>query len=130
MMMGCTLVVCLPQQTFGLSLWMQELVSVLKFMSSHQFFCTRYNTTFHKNAIANKWFSEESQLLFYLQDWIMEQWEKSYYITAIAGSTNGSSLVVMSKGTKVTAAYYSCLRLVFYFLISSKYPFVSQGLCC
>jgi hypothetical protein len=32
----------------------------------------------------------------------MEQWEKSYYITAIAGSTNGSSLVVMSKGMKVT----------------------------
>jgi hypothetical protein len=32
----------------------------------------------------------------------MEQWEKSYYITAIAGSTNGSSLVVMSKGLNFT----------------------------
>jgi len=28
----------------------------------------------------------------------MEQWEKNYYITSIAGVTNGSSLVVMSKG--------------------------------
>lgn len=28
----------------------------------------------------------------------MEQWEKSYYISSIAGANNGSSLVVMSKG--------------------------------
>ena len=28
----------------------------------------------------------------------MEQWEKNYYITAVAGVINGSSLVVMSKG--------------------------------
>jgi hypothetical protein len=28
----------------------------------------------------------------------MEQWEKNYYITALAGANNGSSLVVMSKG--------------------------------
>ena len=28
----------------------------------------------------------------------MEQWEKNYYITAVAGAANGSSLVVMSKG--------------------------------
>lgn len=28
----------------------------------------------------------------------MDQWEKNFYITAIAGSANGSSLVVMSKG--------------------------------
>jgi hypothetical protein len=35
----------------------------------------------------------------------MEHWEKSYYITAIAGAANGSSLlVVMSKGM---AACYS-----------------------
>ena len=33
-----------------------------------------------------------------LQEWITEQWEKNYHITAIAGATNGSSLVVMSKG--------------------------------
>jgi hypothetical protein len=28
----------------------------------------------------------------------MEQWEKGYYINAVAGVANGSSLVVMSKG--------------------------------
>lgn len=28
----------------------------------------------------------------------MEQWEKNYYITALAGANSGSSLVVMSKG--------------------------------
>lgn len=28
----------------------------------------------------------------------MEQWEKSYYISALAGANNGSSFVVMSKG--------------------------------
>jgi len=33
-----------------------------------------------------------------LQEWITEQWEKNYHITAVAGATNGSSLVVMSKG--------------------------------
>lgn len=36
----------------------------------------------------------------------MEQWEKNFYITAIAGATNGSSLVVMSKG----------LLIIFYLL--------------
>ena len=34
-----------------------------------------------------------------LQEWIMEQWEKNFYISAIAGANNGSSLVVMSKGS-------------------------------
>jgi len=28
----------------------------------------------------------------------MEQWDKSYYISSVAGSNNGSSIVVMSKG--------------------------------
>lgn len=37
-------------------------------------------------------------LCFFYQDWIMEQWEKSYYISSIAGAANGSSLVIMSKG--------------------------------
>ncbi|MED6198897.1 Casein kinase 1-like protein hd16 [Stylosanthes scabra] len=35
---------------------------------------------------------------FLHKEWIMEQWEKNYYISAIAGANNGSSLVVMSKG--------------------------------
>ena len=37
-------------------------------------------------------------LLDFHQDWIMEQWEKNYYISSIVGAANGSSLVVMSKG--------------------------------
>lgn len=28
----------------------------------------------------------------------MEQWDKSFYISSVAGSNNGSSIVVMSKG--------------------------------
>lgn len=32
------------------------------------------------------------------QEWITEQWDKSYYITSIAGACNGSSLVIMSQG--------------------------------
>ncbi|KAJ0605746.1 hypothetical protein HanHA300_Chr02g0066441 [Helianthus annuus] len=36
--------------------------------------------------------------VFLHKDWIMEQWEKNYYISSIAGTDNESSLVVMSKG--------------------------------
>ncbi|CAN1331185.1 Casein kinase 1-like protein HD16 [Linum perenne] len=36
--------------------------------------------------------------VFLPKEWIVEQWDKNFYITSIAGSTNGSSLVVMSKG--------------------------------
>ncbi|KAE9462307.1 hypothetical protein C3L33_05785, partial [Rhododendron williamsianum] len=35
---------------------------------------------------------------FLHKEWIMEQWEKNFYISSIAGANNGSSLVVMSKG--------------------------------
>ncbi|OMO56026.1 kinase family protein, partial [Corchorus capsularis] len=34
---------------------------------------------------------------FLRKEWIMDQWEKNYYISSIAGSTCGSSLVVMFK---------------------------------
>ncbi|KAM3385662.1 hypothetical protein ACQJBY_009439 [Aegilops geniculata] len=44
--------------------------------------------------------------VFLHKDWIMDQWEKSFYITAIAGALNGSSLVVMSKGTPYTQQSY------------------------
>ncbi|KAJ6349458.1 hypothetical protein OIU77_006938 [Salix suchowensis] len=40
----------------------------------------------------------ELSAVFLHKDWIMEQWEKNYYISSIAGASNGSSLVVMSKG--------------------------------
>lgn len=28
----------------------------------------------------------------------MEQWDKNFYITSVAGASNGNALVVMSKG--------------------------------
>ncbi|ONM28586.1 Protein kinase family protein [Zea mays] len=34
---------------------------------------------------------------FTSQEWIMEQWERNFYITALAGANNGSSLVIMSR---------------------------------
>ncbi|CAN1836637.1 Casein kinase 1-like protein HD16, partial [Linum perenne] len=43
---------------------------------------------------------------FLNKDWIMEQWGLSYYISAIAGANNGSSLVVMSKGTQYQQQSY------------------------
>ncbi|ONI15773.1 hypothetical protein PRUPE_3G060400 [Prunus persica] len=48
------------------------------------------------------------------KEWIMEQWENNYYISAIAGATNGSSLVVMSKGTPFTQQSYK---------VSDTFPF-------
>ncbi|XP_012570657.1 casein kinase 1-like protein HD16 [Cicer arietinum] len=51
---------------------------------------------------------------FLHKEWIMEQWEKNYYISAIAGSTNGSSLVVMSKGTQYLQQSYK---------VSDSFPF-------
>lgn len=41
----------------------------------------------------------------------MEQWEKNYYISSIAGANNGSSLVVMSKGkytSKISCSINLC----------------------
>ncbi|KAD0540122.1 hypothetical protein E3N88_44095 [Mikania micrantha] len=49
-----------------------------------------------------------------LQEWIMEQWEKNYYISSIAGANNGSSLVVMSKGTPYSQQSYK---------VSDSFPF-------
>ncbi|CAI0409043.1 unnamed protein product [Linum tenue] len=40
------------------------------------------------------------------KEWIVEQWEKNYYISAVAGANNGSSLVVMSKGTQFLQQSY------------------------
>lgn len=37
----------------------------------------------------------------------MDQWEKNYYISCLAGATNGSSLVVMSKGKAWNYTKYS-----------------------
>ncbi|XP_024962092.1 casein kinase 1-like protein HD16 isoform X2 [Cynara cardunculus var. scolymus] len=52
--------------------------------------------------------------MFLHKEWIMEQWEKNYYISAIAGANNGSSLVVMSKGTQYIQQSYK---------VSESFPF-------
>lgn len=39
----------------------------------------------------------------------MEQWEKNYYISSIAGAANGSSLVVMSKGWLITCFFHGSI---------------------
>ncbi|RYQ85274.1 hypothetical protein Ahy_B10g104780 isoform C [Arachis hypogaea] len=51
---------------------------------------------------------------FLHKEWIMEQWEKNYYISAVAGANNGSSLVVMSKGTHYLQQSYK---------VSDSFPF-------
>ncbi|KEH36077.1 casein kinase I-like protein [Medicago truncatula] len=51
---------------------------------------------------------------FLHKEWIMEQWDKNYYISAIAGASNGSSLVVMSKGTQYMQQSYK---------VSDSFPF-------
>uniref|UniRef100_A0A803KLY0 non-specific serine/threonine protein kinase n=1 Tax=Chenopodium quinoa TaxID=63459 RepID=A0A803KLY0_CHEQI len=51
---------------------------------------------------------------FLHKEWIMEQWEKNFYISSVAGASNGSSLVVMSKGTQYTQQSYK---------VSDAFPF-------
>ncbi|XAR53322.1 Non-specific serine/threonine protein kinase [Bertholletia excelsa] len=52
--------------------------------------------------------------VFLHKEWIMEQWDKNYYITALAGASNGNALVVMSKGTTYTQQSYK---------VSDVFPF-------
>lgn len=51
---------------------------------------------------------------FLHKEWIMDQWERNYYITALAGANNGSSLLVMSRGTNYTQQSYK---------VSETFPF-------
>ncbi|GAB4850277.1 Casein kinase 1-like protein hd16 [Ancistrocladus abbreviatus] len=51
---------------------------------------------------------------FLHKEWIMEQWEKNYYISTVAGNDDGSSLVVMSKGTQYLQQSYK---------VSDSFPF-------
>ncbi|XP_027902260.1 casein kinase 1-like protein HD16 [Vigna unguiculata] len=51
---------------------------------------------------------------FLHKEWIMEQWENNYYISAIAGVYTGCSLVVMSKGTQYVQQSYK---------VSESFPF-------
>jgi hypothetical protein len=52
--------------------------------------------------------------VFLRKEWIMEQWDKNYYITSFAGACNGSAFVVMSKGTTYTQQSYK---------VSDVFPF-------
>ncbi|CAM0876791.1 unnamed protein product [Alopecurus aequalis] len=63
----------------------------------------------------------ELSKLFVHKDWIMEQWDNDFYITAIAGATNGSSLVVMSKGTPYTQQSYRVSESFPYKWINKKW---------
>lgn len=64
-----------------------------------------------------------------LKDWIMEQWDKNYYISAIAGSNSGSSLVVMSKGKRDYIFAYKCYlsELNHMFLSNVGTPYLQQS---
>ncbi|GAV79502.1 LOW QUALITY PROTEIN: Pkinase domain-containing protein/Aldedh domain-containing protein [Cephalotus follicularis] len=52
--------------------------------------------------------------IFLPKEWIMEQWDKNYYITSVAGALNGTAMVVMSKGTSYTQQSYK---------VSDVFPF-------
>lgn len=56
----------------------------------------------------------ELSSVFLHKEWIMEQWDKNYYITSLAGANNGSALVVMSKGTTFSQQSYK---------VSDVFPF-------
>lgn len=55
------------------------------------------------------------------KEWITEQWDRNYYISALAGATNGSSLVVMSKGTTFTQQSYKVSDTFPYKWINKKW---------
>lgn len=52
--------------------------------------------------------------IFLHKEWIMDQWDKNYYITSVAGACNGSALVVMSQGVPYTQQSYK---------VSDVFPF-------
>lgn len=58
---------------------------------------------------------------FLHKEWVMDQWERDYYITAVAGANNGSSLVVMSKGTRYTQQSYKVSNSFPYKWINKKW---------
>ena len=57
----------------------------------------------------------------------MEKWEEGYYITAMAGSMSGASLVVMSKGTPYTQQSYKVMMR--YWLFCLLYLLMRGMLC-
>ncbi|OEL30985.1 Casein kinase I-like protein 2 [Dichanthelium oligosanthes] len=79
----------------------------------------------HKVKRLDKLFSTLQNLMVdlfpYMKEWIMDQWERNYYITALAGANNGSSLVVMSKGTTYTQQSYKVSDTFPYKWINKKW---------
>ncbi len=63
------------------------------------------------NHTAQTWTVEPE---FLPKKWVMQQWDQGYYITTVAGASNGHSLVVMSKGPKYTQQSYK---------VSDMFPF-------
>ncbi|KAF5181932.1 Casein kinase protein [Thalictrum thalictroides] len=59
--------------------------------------------------------------IFLRKEWIVEQWDKNYYITSVAGASNGSALVVMSKGTSFTQQSYKVSDIFPFKWISKKW---------
>lgn len=58
---------------------------------------------------------------FLPKDWILERWEEGYYITCMAGSREGNSLVVMSKNTPYSQQSYKVSDFFPYKWISKKW---------
>ncbi|KFK37829.1 hypothetical protein AALP_AA3G034600 [Arabis alpina] len=58
---------------------------------------------------------------FLRKNWIVEQWEKKYHISSVAGANNGKSLVVMSQGTNYTQQSYKITSTFPYTWINKKW---------
>lgn len=59
----------------------------------------------------------------------MEQWEKNFYISSIAGANNGSSLVVMSKGLLNWHQWVNLHSLSEWLVHTNKNNFLIKTLC-
>lgn len=65
---------------------------------------------------------------FLPKEWIMEKWEEGFYITAMAGSNSGWSLVAMSKGTPYTQQSYKVGT--FFSVNACQLSLYRDGSCC
>ncbi|KAK6941531.1 Protein kinase domain, partial [Dillenia turbinata] len=59
--------------------------------------------------------------VFLHKEWIMEQWDKNFYISSIAGACNGNAFVVMSKGLPYTQQSYKVSDVFPFKWISKKW---------
>eukprot|EP01024_Parvocaulis_polyphysoides_P034322 TRINITY_DN30375_c0_g1_i1.p3 TRINITY_DN30375_c0_g1~~TRINITY_DN30375_c0_g1_i1.p3 ORF type:complete len:115 (+),score=16.76 TRINITY_DN30375_c0_g1_i1:2-346(+) len=58
---------------------------------------------------------------FLPKEWIIDKWDKQYYITAVSGSDSGSSLIVMSQGTKYQQQSYKVVDMFPYEWVKRKW---------